>query len=176
MTNQDYRVNVVKFLMTTFESMDGIPNFVAEFKRNCVSLIKQYQISQEEYELVLDIYGVTNTNTYKPTANGNKLMQIKMLMGVVEGRLSQGQGSLAKETINDMLKSGMITAGVKDVIYKLYGLETNTQKSAKSSEPTRSNVKFGGDLKLPPPPLPTPVAKVDDPCHRGTSGGYRSRC
>ena len=76
----EIKVNMVKFLMTMFETSSDNSTAVRQFKLNVDELVRRNQIPNSVRNLIYNMYGIANTDTFKPNAQANKLMQINMLM------------------------------------------------------------------------------------------------
>lgn len=128
------KVNALKFLMTMFENSYENVNGVKIFKLNVEELVRRHQISPEVQSLVYNIYGISNTDTFKPNSQENKLMQINWLMLEADRRfvVSGPKSSVAsfKQMIDDGVKAGVILKTVKEIIYNIFDLDSTKTKSA----------------------------------------------
>ena len=78
MIMNEIKVDMVKFLMTMFEGSSNNANEVKMFKSNVNALVARNQIPSSVRELIYNMYGISNTDTFKPNAQANKLMQINI--------------------------------------------------------------------------------------------------
>lgn len=162
----DIKVNMIKFLMTMFESSCDSRKSVMNFKSNVDELIRRNQIPHEVKTIVYNIYGIQNTDVYKPNIQDNKLMQINMLMMQLDNIMANGNTSQLvkmKERIENGVKMGSILKSAKDIIFAIYDLESIDNpfvKAQKSSKPTTLNSHLNlGPINTTRPPIsqsPTP--------------------
>ena len=128
----EIKVNMIKFLMTMFESSaDCLENIKAPqvrlFKNNVDELVRRNQIPNSVRNLVYSIYGIMNTDTFKPDMQANKLMQINMLMMQLSNILTVGNvASLTsfKNTVENGVKQGTILKSARDIVFEIYDLDT----------------------------------------------------
>lgn len=135
------KVDSIKFLMTMFDlSLEqGIP--IKNFKNNVENLVAKRQISLEVRDIIYSMYGIMNTDVFKPNSVSNKIMQITYLMSCYESSvlsISERNKSF-KRFIEQGVKDGSILVSVKDIIFNIYDLsEMSVQgKLATSNIPSR---------------------------------------
>lgn len=127
----EMKVNMVKFLMTMFESSaDSLENIktpqVRLFKNNVDELVRRNQIPNSVRNLIYNIYGIVNTDVFKPEMQSNKLMQINMLMMQLGNIITVGNASsltLFKKNVENGVKQGSILKSARDIVFEIYDLE-----------------------------------------------------
>ena len=67
----EIKVNMVKFLMTMFETSSDNSTAVRQFKLNVDELVRRNQIPNSVRNLIYNMYGIANTDTFKPNAQAN---------------------------------------------------------------------------------------------------------
>ena len=126
----EIKVNMVKFLMTMFEGSSNNANEVRLFKSNVDELVRRNQIPNSVRNLIYNMYGIANTDTFKPNAQSNKLMQINMLMMQVEGVLKTGSSlNNLKSYIDNGVQQGTILKSARDTVFDIYDLASVKQSS-----------------------------------------------
>ena len=121
----EIKVNMVRFLMTMFEGSSNNANEVRLFKNNVDELVRRNQIPNSVRNLIYNMYGIANTDTFKPNAQANKLMQINMLMMQVEGVLKTGSSSNLtnfKNYVDSGVQQGSILKSARDIVFEIYDL------------------------------------------------------
>ena len=132
----EMKVNMVKFLMTMFESSSDNSTAVRQFKLNVDELVRRNQIPNSVRNLIYNMYGIANTDTFKPNAQANKLMQINMLMMQLENVLQSGDKNnleVFKRNIENGVKQGSILKSAVDVVFDIYDIQN-------ISMPIKSNI------------------------------------
>lgn len=138
----DIKIDMVKFLMTMFESSSNNANEVKMFKSNVNALVARNQIPSSVRELIYNMYGISNTDTFKPNAQANKLMQINMLMMQMDG--VRKTGSIVsinnfKNYVNNGVQQGTILKSARDIVFEIYDLDSNIFYNDKKSKPSLQN-------------------------------------
>lgn len=121
----EIKVNMVRFLMTMFEGSSNNVNEVRLFKNNVDELVRRNQIPNSVRNLIYNMYGIANTDIFKPNAQANKLMQINMLMMQVEGVLKTGSSSNLtnfKNYVDSGVQQGSILKSARDIVFEIYDL------------------------------------------------------
>ena len=133
----EIKVNMVKFLMTMFETSSDNSTAVRQFKLNVDELVRRNQIPNSVRNLIYNMYGIANTDTFKPNAQANKLMQINMLMMQLENVLRSGNKNnieVFKKNIENGVKQGSILKSAADIVFDIYDIQ-NVTISSKSNIP-----------------------------------------
>ena len=135
----EIKVDMVKFLMTMFEGSSNNANEVKMFKSNVNALVARNQIPSSVRELIYNMYGISNTDTFKPNAQANKLMQINMLMMQMDG--VRKTGSIVsinnfKNYVNNGVQQGTILKSARDIVFEIYDLDSNIFYNDKKSKPS----------------------------------------
>lgn len=128
----EIKVNMVKFLMTMFEGSSNNANEVRLFKSNVEELVRRNQIPNSVRNLIYNMYGIANTDTFRPNAQVNKLMQINMLMMQVEGVLKTGSSSNLtnfKNYVDSGVQQGSILKSARDIVFEIYDLDSFKKNS-----------------------------------------------
>ena len=117
------KVDMVKFLMTMFDSYKVSSSGVSLFKANVDELVRRNQIPNDVKNLVYSMYGILNTDTYKASANAMKLMQINWMMLEIETVYSNSK-ELSKciDRINAGVVNKTILKSAKDIVFEIYDL------------------------------------------------------
>ena len=162
----EIKVNMVKFLMTMFETSSDNSTAVRQFKLNVDELVRRNQIPNSVRNLIYNMYGIANTDTFKPNAQANNLMQINMLMMQLENVLHSGN----KNNIENGVKQGSILKSAADIVFDIYDIQ-NVSISSKSNIPILDPVKEYYK--------PTPITHIKTPTTGSavgcTGGGYSMR-
>ena len=135
----EIKVDMVKFLMTMFEGSSNNANEVKMFKTNVNALVARNQIPSSVRELIYNMYGISNTDTFKPNAQANKLMQINMLMLQMDG--VKKTGSIVninnfKNYVNNGVQQGTILKSARDIVFEIYDLDSNIFYNDKKNKPS----------------------------------------
>ena len=133
----EIKVNMVKFLMTMFETSSDNSTAVRQFKLNVDELVRRNQIPNSVRNLIYNMYGIANTDTFKPNAQANKLMQINMLMMQLENVLHSGNKNnieVFKNNIENGVKQGSILKSAADIVFDIYDIQ-NVSIASKSNIP-----------------------------------------
>lgn len=135
----EIKVDMVKFLMTMFEGSSNNANEVKMFKSNVNALVARNQIPSSVRELIYNMYGISNTDTFKPNAQANKLMQINMLMLQMDG--VKKTGSIVninnfKNYVNNGVQQGTILKSARDIVFEIYDLDSNIFYNDKKNKPS----------------------------------------
>ena len=169
----EIKVNMVKFLMTMFETSSDNSTAVRQFKLNVDELVRRNQIPNSVRNLIYNMYGIANTDTFKPNAQANKLMQINMLMMQLENVLYSGNKNnieVFKNNIENGVKQGSILKSAADIVFDIYDIQ-NVSISSKSNIPILDPVKEYYK--------PTPITHIKTPTTGSavgcTGGGYNMR-
>ena len=175
MAVDNFKLMNIKFLMNMFENMYSIPNGVQMFKTNLSNLVRQGQVSQDVLQIITSLYGIENSNTFYESRVNNKIMQVKFLMGVIEGMSQVPNGvEKFKKELDDQVKRGQVLESAKDIIYKVYNLGVVVQ-DVKPKERVKPVVQNTTDIKdISPENLEMAYYRYithDDGCHR--SYGYK---
>lgn len=121
----NYKIMSVKFLMNMFEGMYCGADGVKMFKANVNNLVSQGQIKVEVRDIIYNIYGVENSNTFYENRVANKLMQVKFLMSTVESMSNIPNGlELFRKQLIEQTRQGAVAENVKEIIFQIYDLST----------------------------------------------------
>lgn len=123
----EIKVNMVKFLMTMFETSSDNSGSVRMFKANVEELVRRNQIPNSVKNLIYNMYGIANTDTFKPNAQSNKLMQINMLMMQIDNMIKTGhisELSKFRNNIENGVKQGNILKSARDIVFEIYGWDS----------------------------------------------------
>lgn len=127
------KINTVKFLMTMFDNLYKESNGVKIFKEQVDELVRRHQIPIVSKNIVYNIYGIVNTDVFKPKAVYDKLAQISWLIMEADRRRVENNNEVIigkyKRMVDENTKMGRISKSVKDIIYELYDLESVKPKS-----------------------------------------------
>lgn len=117
------KVDMVSFLMRSFEDYMSNPKGVSIFKSNVNDLVNRNQIYPDVRDIVFQIYGIVNTDVFKPTVCEDKVYKINMyiskskMLGVDSSILLLEKFKLA---IDNDLKAGFINKQIKDILYNIF--------------------------------------------------------
>ena len=145
----ELKVESIKFLMNMFQRNVQNSDNVATFKFNVANLVFRRQVSPEVRDIIYDIYGIANTDVYKPNKQANKLFQLSYLMSDFEGNTLPMDKRLKyyETSINEDVKAGMILASVRDIFFRIYDIGSKASSSKGQAAPI-------------PTPMPARVAGV----------------
>lgn len=118
------KVDMIKFLMTMFDSSIKNTNGVKQFKNQVEELVRRNQIPMDVRNLVYNIYGITNTDVYKPNLQQNKLMQINYLMMYIDSLNNNTDILSFKKELDDGIASGSVLKSAYDIIVEIYELDS----------------------------------------------------
>lgn len=123
MRNMDnIKLDMIKFLMTMFNSCVKNKNGVKQFKYQVEELVKRNQIPLDVRNLIYNMYGIANTDIYKPNLQQNKLMQINYLMMYIDSLNTEVELMNFKKELEDGVYNGSILKSVYDIIVDIYDL------------------------------------------------------
>ena len=117
------KVDMVSFLMRSFEDYMGNPKGISIFKSNVNDLVNRNQIYPDVRDIVFQIYGIVNTDVFKPTVCEDKVYKINMyiskakMLGIDSSVLLLEKFKLA---IDNDLKAGFINRQIKDILYNIF--------------------------------------------------------
>ena len=120
----DIKLNTIKFLMTMFDSSCGNSSQVLNYKIQVEELVRRNQLSPAIKRLIYSLYGIENTDVFKPSIQSQKLMQVNMLMGMGEMAYKDNRLMAFKGIIDDGVKSGSILKSARDFIFGVFELDT----------------------------------------------------
>lgn len=159
------KINTVKFLMAMFENLCEESNGVKIFKEQVDELVRRHQIPIVSKNIVYNIYGIVNTDVFKPKAVYDKLAQISWLIMEADRRRVENNNEVIigkyKSMIDENTKMGRISKSVKDIIYELYDLDCIKTKSTTSATigPINTTKPPLVDIGLKSTPKKTSLAK-----------------
>ena len=120
----DIKLNTIKFLMTMFDSSCGSSSQVKAYKSQVEELVRRNQLSPAIKRLIYSLYGIENTDVFKPNTQAQKLMQVNMLMGMGEWAYKDNGLRGFKGVVDDGVKSGSILKSARDFIYAVFELDS----------------------------------------------------
>lgn len=159
------KISTIKFLMTMFESSiqsggayrNKNSYDMIMFKNNLEQLAMRRQITPEIQRIVLRIYGIENTNIYKPNVVGDKLVQINWLMMQVDSYIANEAWSELKKfmkVMEDGVTNKTISKAAKELVYAIYDL---------NSLDFSTNGSLGGTRGSAPNPVVGPINTTNPP-------------
>ena len=118
------KVDMIKFLMSMFDVHSKASDGIRIFKSNVDELVRRGQIPNEVRIIVYEMYGIMNTDTYKPQANADKCFQINWLMLELDKAVNNPtELSQWAEKLNKWVQSKTILKSARDVLFKIYDLD-----------------------------------------------------
>ena len=130
------KIDMVSFLMRSFDDYVGVPNGIAIFKSNIEDLVYRNQIYPEVQNIIYRIYGIVNTNTYKASVCQEKVYKISMylsradMLKIVE---NQSATEHFKKCIDNDFKVGFINNQIKDILYDIFDFNVKKEETIKQS-------------------------------------------
>ena len=118
----DIKLNTIKFLMTMFDSSCGNSSQVKAYKAQVEELVRRNQLSPAIKHLIYSLYGIENTDVFKPNTQSQKLMQVNMLLGMGEWAYKDNRLNGFKGIVEDGVKSGSILKSARDFIFAVFEL------------------------------------------------------
>lgn len=146
----EIKLNTIKFLMSMFEQSCASSTQIRVYKSQVEELVRRNQISPAVQRLIYGLYGIQNTDTYKPTVQQNKLMQVNWLMITGERAFVNNTLKDFKISIEDGLKTGAILKSARDFIYEAFDLDTDigTDKAENRQKREDLNIKVSEKPKV----------------------------
>lgn len=138
------KVDMVAFLMRTFEDYMDNASQVSMFKSNVDNLVKRNQIYPEVRDIIYQIYGIVNTDVFKPTICQEKVYKINMYLSKSKMLgLNPNSEDLDKfkQSIDNDLKMGFINKQIKDILYNVFDFGEVVPKKEKSKKVSNKYVK-----------------------------------
>lgn len=136
----------IKFLMNMFEGMvinpisgETTPDGVKQFKIVLDNMIAQGQISNDIANIVKKVYGVENTNTFKPSIQFEKVGQIKNLMGYIENSMNSTNEATIKSNIQSMIANKLVSSTAGEAVLNIFIAEP-TIKSTFTTQRKEYNI------------------------------------
>lgn len=168
MKNPEYIVKI-KFLMNMFDGMvinpsDGsvITGGVIQFKQVLNNMKLSGQIDSEMEIIVKSIFGVVNTDVFKPSVQRSKVTTLINGMNYIEKLYNMGYSDKQiKENLEAIKESKVISESVKDLLFLIYFGENtpsnievpvNMKKvdTFSGEEITRIKVGYNRVITIPP--------------------------
>lgn len=140
----EIKVNSIKFLMNMFDNTPKDSQSVRGYKKTVNDLVSKRQISVEVRDIIFNIYGITNSDIFRPNTQSNKLMQLNYFITSFENSNFNSMDDKLhhfKNYIDNASHNGMILDTVKDILYDIYDLRDTSIK--KSSMPVIDKDKVG---------------------------------
>ena len=117
--NLELKLNMINFLMHNFELLSKEKNGVEIFKANVDDLVNRNQIPYSVRDIVFEIYGIVNTNSYSPSRNEEKLYQITMSMETYKMITREKFINHFKKGV----KAGQFSKTASDIIRKIFEID-----------------------------------------------------
>jgi hypothetical protein len=159
----DIKLNTIKFLMTMFDSSCGNSTQVRAYKAQVDELVRRNQLSSNIRHLIYSLYGIENTDVFKPNAQNQKLMQVNMLLGMGEMAYKDNRLKAFKGIVEDGVRTNSILKSARDFIFAVFELETlsnfETVRPSKSVTSIIDDMEES-DLKLQSAEVKADIAKI----------------
>lgn len=169
----------IQFGLTMFKGMKDSRkfNFIGAFKSSWNYLLKMQKINSIEHDIVLRVFGIKNSDTYRPTVQEPKEMQLLSAMELIDRRLSVAVGlgkvksnQEAERFILDIIKSlkadhlqpkDRISNSVEKLLYDIYWVhpenKTSNDRNCRMSvkvKPNTQKTRAEGLNNRQPKPVP----------------------
>ena len=159
----DIKLNTIKFLMTMFDSSCGNSTQVRAYKAQVDELVRRNQLASNIRHIIYSLYGIENTDVFKPNAQNQKLMQVNMLLGMGEMAYKDNRLKAFKGIVEDGVRTNSILKSARDFIFAVFELETLSNiETVRPSKSVTSIIDDTGEseLKLQSTEVKEDIAKI----------------
>lgn len=145
---------MVAFLMRSFEDYKNSSVNIGVFKNNVDDLVNRNQIYPDVRDIIYQIFGIVNTNVFKPTVCQEKIYKINMYISKVKMlgfNLDSNKIEELKQSIEKDYKLGFINKQIKDILYDIFDLNATVNKKQRLENEEKSKkvtLSFIEGLKL----------------------------
>ena len=133
----EIKLNTIKFLIGMFNVNVADSTYVKQYKAQIEELVRRNQISPAVQRLIYGLYGIQNTDIYKPSAQANKLLQVNWLMNEGEQAFATNTLSGFKKSVEEGYKAKIILKSAKDFIFEAFDFDENREPE-KVERPTKN--------------------------------------